>query len=308
MSLEKYLAAFAKLKVATVNGKPAPNKATLLLALIDLVAAGEISSRKFPHSDALEGAFLDRWIKHVGARKPNLHYPIYHLQTDGFCKLHLKPGQRINMRGNSPTSLRTIKEALLHYEIARDLWEVLTASEANRQALRAVLLEQYFGDLKPEEEYSNPYTIQLDAAELVLTEYRKGSSKSTFTRATRNQLFAKSVLQNYRHTCAISRTKVEYQGKFPLLDAAHIVPHSEGQQDSLTNGLALTPTLHRAFDRGLISIDNDYRVLLADLKESAIATWRLDEFVHQKILLPEDKKYHPSLTHLKAHRERWGFE
>ncbi|MBA2700864.1 MAG: HNH endonuclease, partial [Chloroflexi bacterium] len=38
-----------------------------------------------------------------------------------------------------------------------------------------------------------------------------------------------------------------------LLDAAHIRPVGANGSDSVTNGLSLTPTVHRLFDEGLVS-------------------------------------------------------
>jgi len=35
------------------------------------------------------------------------------------------------------------------------------------------------------------------------------------------------------------------------------------------NGLALCPNLHRAFDRGLIAISDDYRVVVSEGKSKA---------------------------------------
>lgn len=33
--------------------------------------------------------------------------------------------------------------------------------------------------------------------------------------------------------------------------------------DTITNGIALCPNLHRAFDRGLIAIDDNFKVLVS---------------------------------------------
>lgn len=39
-----------------------------------------------------------------------------------------------------------------------------------------------------------------------------------------------------------------------VLDAAHVKPVGASGEDSVWNGLALTPTLHRLFDQGLFSL------------------------------------------------------
>jgi len=44
-----------------------------------------------------------------------------------------------------------------------------------------------------------------------------------------------------------------------LVDAAHILPvHTEETIDDVRNGIALSPTYHRAFDGGLIYLDENY--------------------------------------------------
>lgn len=48
-----------------------------------------------------------------------------------------------------------------------------------------------------------------------------------------------------------------------LVDAAHILPvEVPGSTDNVHNGLALAPTIHRAFDSMLIYLSEDYRMLL----------------------------------------------
>jgi putative restriction endonuclease len=49
------------------------------------------------------------------------------------------------------------------------------------------------------------------------------------------------------------------------VDAAHIKPVGNGHDgpDSVRNGLALSKTVHWMFDRGLLSVDTDYRILMA---------------------------------------------
>jgi putative restriction endonuclease len=73
---------------------------------------------------------------------------------------------------------------------------------------------------------------------------------------TRDARFRRDVTSAYNFTCAVTGLTT---GLMPrrranqLLDAAHIRPVSDRGPDSISNGLALTPTVHRLFDQGLIS-------------------------------------------------------
>ena len=57
------------------------------------------------------------------------------------------------------------------------------------------------------------------------------------------------------------------------MQAAHIRPVAEGGPDVVRNGLALSATAHWMFDRGLISVDDDHTILIAEahLPEAARA-------------------------------------
>jgi putative restriction endonuclease len=77
------------------------------------------------------------------------------------------------------------------------------------------------------------------------------------SRLTRLASFRQQVLFAYGNRCAVTRVQLR------LVDAAHILPvGAEGSADHVRNGIALSPTYHRAFDAGLIYLDerHDMRV------------------------------------------------
>ena len=81
-----------------------------------------------------------------------------------------------------------------------------------------------------------------------------------------------------------------------MVDACHIVPFSESYDDTLTNGIALCPNLHRAFDRGLISISDDYTVLInRNFVEDKNSVLNLSQFEDKQIILPYFDRTLPSI-------------
>ena len=73
---------------------------------------------------------------------------------------------------------------------------------------------------------------------------------SQTSRLSRDSAFAKRVVEAYQNRCAITRMQLR------LVDAAHILPVAhQDSTDDVKNGIALSPTLHRAFDNGLVYID-----------------------------------------------------
>lgn len=52
-----------------------------------------------------------------------------------------------------------------------------------------------------------------------------------------------------------------------LVDAAHILPVSEPTStDETSNGIALSALYHRAFDRGLVTLNEQYQIIVHDQK------------------------------------------
>ena len=87
-------------------------------------------------------------------------------------------------------------------------------------------------------------------------------------RWSRSSSFKKQVLNAYDNRCAVTRRKLR------LVDAAHILPVKAGSLsiDHVRNGIALSPTYHRAFDNGLIFLDGD---MAMRLNTSAVDDLRL---------------------------------
>jgi putative restriction endonuclease len=109
---------------------------------------------------------------------------------------------------------------------------------------KAVDLLRLAVDLKPLP------TAQMD--EIPLDRMRIVQTISTLSR---DSSFRKTVLSSYNNTCAISATQLQ------LVDAAHILPvGAKGSSDRIQNGVCLAPTYHRAYDLGIIYIDESYLV------------------------------------------------
>ena len=74
---------------------------------------------------------------------------------------------------------------------------------------------------------------------------------------SRDARFRRQVMSAYGFKCAVTGLTV---GSLPegratrLLDAAHIRPVGDRGPDLVSNGISLTPTVHRLFDEGLVSL------------------------------------------------------
>lgn len=121
-------------------------------------------------------------------------------------------------------------------------------------------------------------------------------------RPFRDAAFAAAVKEAYDATCAVTGLKIINGGGRAEVQAAHIRPvHAQGS-DSIRNGLALCGTAHWMFDRGLISITDDFRILVADQKvpEDARRLLRPDG----RVIVPARAEHRPSPASLRFHREQ----
>jgi putative restriction endonuclease len=123
----------------------------------------------------------------------------------------------------------------------------------------------------------------------------------TIEKWARDTNFSDSVLKAYGRTCAVTRAQLK------LLDAAHIYPvGAQGSTDRVTNGIALSPTYHRAFDQGLIYLDLDMKMKInrrrVDVLEKLNLVDGLNAFSRQVgrlIHLPTDPRQQPSLEMIR---------
>ena len=119
-------------------------------------------------------------------------------------------------------------------------------------------------------------------------------------RPFRDRVFAAGVKRAYDNTCAVSGLRIINGGGRAEAQAAHIRPVKDDGPDSVRNGLALSATVHWMFDRGLISIDDDYRLLI---KENSISDCALRLInPERRLSLPAQRQDRPHRRFLRFHR------
>jgi putative restriction endonuclease len=101
-----------------------------------------------------------------------------------------------------------------------------------------------------------------EQAPFVYEQERERVSQLT-SRLVRDRVFRRIVLQAYDQRCAITGLKLINGGGRAEVEAAHIRPVEANGPDTLTNGLALSGTMHWMFDRGLIGLSDDLDILVS---------------------------------------------
>jgi putative restriction endonuclease len=113
-------------------------------------------------------------------------------------------------------------------------------------------------------------------------------------------IFRVKVLDAYDRACAVTR-----EHSLPVLDAAHIKPYADGGGHAVTNGLSLRSDLHRLFDRGYVTVDEDYRFVVGDrLKQDYENGRSYYGLKGQDLVLPTESELRPDSAALAWHRER----
>jgi putative restriction endonuclease len=150
----------------------------------------------------------------------------------------------VNLRGRS---VRALSEDDFAAIVSAGLSETLAAENAERLNLSLATIAQANADL-----HAPPGQDRERRVERVLT-----------NRAIRDASFRGLVCQAYEGRCAVTRLRILDVGNNVEAQAAHIWAVSDGGPDVVQNGIALSATVHWLFDRHLITIGDDYRLIVA---------------------------------------------
>jgi len=108
------------------------------------------------------------------------------------------------------------------------------------------------------------------------------------------------VTEAYHRRCAITGEKT-----LPVLDASHIKPYAEGGPHSVSNGLLLRKDLHTLFDRGYMTITEDYRIEVSKRIKEDYGNGREYYQMHGKplVVLPSNILELPSREYIRWHNK-----
>lgn len=132
-------------------------------------------------------------------------------------------------------------------------------------------------------------------------DYERDRASYLASRPIRHRVFRSKILQAYDSRCALTGLKFINGGGRAEAEAAHIKPVEHAGPDAVTNGLALSGTVHWMFDRGLLSLSDNLEILMS----SAIN----DQDGVRKVLNPDlrasepiERRFRPHPRYLAWHR------
>ena len=130
------------------------------------------------------------------------------------------------------------------------------------------------------------------------------SARPTYlmNRVIRDRVFRRVILRAYNERCSMTGLKLINGGGRAEVEAAHIRPVAANGPDIVNNGIALSGTAHWMFDRGLIGITDNLKILVSrqiNDPESVQSLLNQSGYLHRP-QRPGDRP-HPSF--LAWHRE-----
>ncbi|MGI9229092.1 MAG: HNH endonuclease [Gammaproteobacteria bacterium] len=140
---------------------------------------------------------------------------------------------------------------------------------------------------------------EAESSSIDVGDYEGVDKETGSTRRVGQNLFRKAVMSAYNYRCCITGLPVP-----ELLVASHIIPWSEDTANRLnpSNGLALSMIHDKAFDRGLITIDEKLFIVMSSTVKVNNNFFRvaIQNYVGKKIELPG--KFLPRQEFLEYHR------
>lgn len=118
-------------------------------------------------------------------------------------------------------------------------------------------------------------------------------------RPFRDAKFRQNIRKIYDRTCAFTGLRLINGHGRPEVEAAHIQPVEHGGSDSIQNGIALSGTVHWMFDRGLLSLGDDFSIL-----PSRHLNYDVSHLLHKDMTarVPEAPHLRPHPHYLAWHR------
>ncbi len=297
--------------------RKAPHKPLLLLAVLDLVHRGVITSPLIGVSGdlvELNELFNLYWRRIIPlGQTSSIAFPFSRLDREPFWGLVAQPGITISSPViNSTSSVSFLRKYALGAKMDDGLFQVMQSGEG-REALREALLLSCFSaeaavQLREQSvinreafEYSR---LLEEQAHLPLVKEIVEAEK--YRADVRDQAFRKVVNKAYDHRCALCGIRIVTPDGHTVVEAAHIIPWIKSKNDDIRNGMALCRTCHWGFDEGMLGVSNNYMVITSrSIGIDPNFPGLLMTLSGRGIIPPAERDLWPAREYLAEHRSAW---
>jgi len=302
-NLDHYIELFKDIKVHISDGKRSPHKICMILAMLDLANAGGLENNKIFFAPALLERYLSYFLSTKSNKdKPNPQYPFVYLSgklnNRELSFWHLKKIDA-DILMKSGGEYQYIKENIEFAYLSDDLFQLIQ-NPKNVKALEDALCTFWFDraneDLKSIVEKNN----QISQYEKEIRQGDTAKSKINTSDFIRSPAFRKIIIEIYDYRCAATGSRIILPSGEALVEAAHIHPFSVAGDDDPRNGLALTPNMHWAMDKNIISPGPDKKWHVSKLIDRRIPDLQIFTSLEGlPLILPKESTYEPKIESLE---------
>ncbi|MFT7695428.1 MAG: putative restriction endonuclease [Candidatus Latescibacterota bacterium] len=288
----KYIDRVYRLNVNKHGERRAPHKPLLLLVAIAKLMRGE---KELPFAEV--EAMLEPLLVSYAPAVKNRHQPAlpyWHLRSDELWEI---PGaESFPLQFGGFPQMAALRSSVGH--LTEGFAGALVSNPNLVRVIVSILLDEHF-----------PESIHEDIVEAVgldLPEVDRIGDRPllTYTKKKRDPKFRQAILRAYEHRCAITGFRAALGGHYLGCEAAHIRWHAYDGPDTVDNGLAIEPTLHKLFDAGAWTITDDRRVLVSKELTGTDATVERIRSLHGEPIRPPIAGELPlSVEYIRWHRE-----
>ncbi|QJQ97279.1 HNH endonuclease [Halomonas sp. PGE1] len=304
--MDEALGCLTRLRVGHSRGRPAPNKPCLLLAIICEIQAGHIISPRVAIDDRLIARYHDLYELAADSRQEARPWlPLWFLSSDtgpdgqgGSLwqpELPAALNEIIDQLG-APKSLDQLRKRFTAARLHPALYSLLEQESSAREAAALIITRHFSSSAELLARLHDYLELALasGAYERAPDRLKDDPPGPPEQQRARSAAFRALVLEAYDYRCAASRLRYITPDYRYLVEAAHLVPFAENQDDRPTNGLALTPNLHWAMDSHLIAPGPDHRWHLSPAVDALVPDNRwLCELDGKPLVLPRDPRRQP---------------
>ena len=290
-----------------------PHKPCLILAVLDLLATGQVTPDCIPWNQALRDRFKV-YFDLVRTLQDQCHpeLPFCHLKGERWWQPVRISGSGSHPLAEAPTAADA-KNGTVHAALAGGM-EQFTRTPMDRMLLRDALVSRYFPHARPLllPLFTEPTIGPGFHPSLPFPDTSPGTSllqeDPPLPLPGRNSAFRRKILEIYDCQCAACGLRIRLPGSEDLtfVDAAHLIPFTSSFNDHPTNGIALCKNHHWAMDRFLIAPTPDCSWIVSPHLEARRSDGEKSLIALQgkRVLPPSEPAFAPARDALQWRVER----
>ena len=286
-----WLELIGKINVNKSGERRAPHKPLLLLIAISRHLDGR-SELSFVEVERTLRPLLNAYAPPVkGNHQPAL--PYWYLQSDGLWEI--ADAEKLPRQAGGFPRMDALRKTTGH--LTGPLLQALVNDRSLISQAVHLLLENHF-----------PQSLHDDICAAVGLEAPSSMPSPDVSqkviRRRRDPAFREKILRAYEYRCAATGFCAALGGSFFGCEAAHVRWVAYDGPDTIENGIALEPTLHKLFDAGAWSLTDDRRMIVsADFTGTDETVQRIRSLHGKPLKSPQPGQPLVSIEFVRWHRE-----